>query len=551
MKQLTSTFLKSPWYLFLLAVLLVVSLPATGILYAEVEDTAVAPPSSIGFSQNDDSLPFPPPDLACRLCHGDSEKGIAFPSGETLSVHVDLAVLADSVHGQTEEPIACADCHRPANDYKQPHAPVDSPDLQSYQIEKATLCENCHVAPHPTAHPGADSESPVTCTDCHGGHDLIAADAFLEDGGTAVCIDCHTQSDVFTTNPTVLTSLIQNGFFTNKQHDNDYCLGCHSQPGLEMTFANGDTLSLTISAEDLSNSVHGADNPWQPLECTSCHENYTFPHELVPRSNERAYHLYKYSTCAACHEQNYEKAADSVHGVAIKEGRFEAAVCTDCHGAHDTPVPDEPRERISHTCAQCHSTIFAEYADSVHGDALLSESNPDVPTCIECHGVHNINDPTTALARVRSPQLCAGCHANNELMARYGISTEVFDTYVSDFHGTTVTLFEHQDPTVETNKAVCYDCHGVHNIKAPDDPEAGIKNNLLATCQECHPDATANFSDAWTSHFQPSLEHNPLVYLVNLFYQIIIPFTVGFFVLLILSDIYRRVRMRVQRGARS
>ena len=53
---------------------------------------------------------------------------------------------------------------------------------------------------------------------------------------------------------------------------------------------------------------------------------------------------------------------------------------------------------------------------SIHGDALLTEGNPDVPTCIKCHGVHDINDPTTALARVRSPQLCADCHADEELM---------------------------------------------------------------------------------------------------------------------------------------
>jgi cytochrome c553 len=155
------------------------------------------------------------------------------------------------------------------------------------------------------------------------------------------------------------------------------------------------------------------------------------------------------------------------------------------------------------------------------------------------------------MARLRSPQLCASCHADEALMTKYEISTEVFDTYVSDFHGTTVTLFEHQDPNAETNKAVCYDCHGVHSIKKPDDPQAGIKNNLLETCQQCHPDATANFSDAWTSHFQPSLEHNPLVYLVNLFYQIVIPLTIAVVGFLILTDVYRRVRERVQRAARS
>ncbi len=518
-------------------------------VYAGGEETAVS--ASPPLAQQSDDDPFPPPNLACRMCHSDTEQELVFPSEEILSMQVDMAVLAGSVHGAAaEDPLICTDCHRPVDDYGQPHVPVDAPDLHSYQIEQAELCENCHVAAHPTRHSGIEEEAPVTCTNCHGGHGAMAADVFLEDGGTAVCVQCHTDNDVFTTDPAILTNLIQQGFFTNQPPDNDDCLACHSQPDMLMTFENGDTLSVTINAEDLHNSVHGVDNEWQPLACTNCHTDYAYPHEPIPVTSEREYHLYKYNACANCHEQNYEKAADSVHGLALEEGVAETAVCTDCHGSHDTPVPDEPRERISHTCEQCHSEIFNEYATSVHGDALLSESNPDVPTCIECHGVHNINDPTTALARLRSPQLCADCHANDELMTEYDISTEVFDTYVADFHGTTVALFEHQDPNTETNKAVCYDCHGVHNIKQTDDPQAGIKNNLLVTCQECHPDATANFSDAWTSHFQPSLEHNPLVYLVNLFYQIVIPFTIGFFALLILTDIYRRVRERLQ-GARS
>jgi hypothetical protein len=93
---------------------------------------------------------------------------------------------------------------------------------------------------------------------------------------------------------------------------------------------------------------------------------------------------------------------------------------------------------------------------------------------------------------------------------------------------------------------VCYDCHGVHNIKRPDDPEAGIKQNLLETCQKCHPDASANFPDAWTSHFPPSLQNNTLVYLVNLFYQIIIPFTLGFLIFLVFTDVYHRIKVLIR-----
>jgi predicted CXXCH cytochrome family protein len=235
---------------------------------------------------------------------------------------------------------------------------------------------------------------------------------------------------------------------------------------------------------------------------------------------------------------------DSVHGEALAEGNEEAAVCTDCHTAHYTLPPDEPRERISHTCGQCHSTIFDEYAQSVHGEALLQEGNPDVAVCTDCHGVHNIANPELAAFRNSSPELCGKCHADEEMMAKYDISTDVFDTYVADFHGTTVTLFELQDPDAPVNKAVCFDCHGVHDIRPPDEPGSGIKENLLETCRKCHPDATENFPDAWTSHFKPSLEHNPMVFLVNWFYKIVIPGTVGFLGLLVFTDVYRRIRKR-------
>ena len=172
----------------------------------------------------------------------------------------------------------------------------------------------------------------------------------------------------------------------------------------------------------------------------------------------------------------------------------------------------------------------------------MGDNNPDVPVCTDCHGVHDINNPTTAEFRLNSPTLCAGCHANKEMMSKYGISTDVFDTYVADFHGTTVTLFEKTDPHQAVDTAVCYDCHGVHDILAPTDANSSvIKENLLTTCRQCHPDANENFPAAWMSHFKPSLDHNPLVYFINMFYAILIPALVGGFGLFIGSDVVRRV----------
>ena len=133
-------------------------------------------------------------------------------------------------------------------------------------------------------------------------------------------------------------------------------------------------------------------------------------------------------------------------------------------------------------------------------------------------------------------------------MTEYGLSTEVLETYISDFHGTTVLLFEEITPDQETNKPVCVDCHGIHDIRATDDPESRvIKENLLTTCQRCHPDATANFPSSWLSHYQPTPEKAPLVFGVNTFYAVIIPTVIGGMLLYIGLDGGRKILNRRRR----
>jgi len=159
-----------------------------------------------------------------------------------------------------------------------------------------------------------------------------------------------------------------------------------------------------------------------------------------------------------------------------------------------------------------------------------------------------------AAFRLSSPKICADCHTNEQIMSKYGLSTQVLQTYVADFHGTTVTLFEKLDPDQQINMPVCYDCHGVHDIRRSDDPEKGlqVKQNLLAACQKCHPDATENFPDAWLSHYIPDRNRYPLVYWVNEFYKYFIPTVLGGMGLFVVSDIYRRwVLDRRRKNAKS
>jgi predicted CXXCH cytochrome family protein len=326
---------------------------------------------------------------------------------------------------------------------------------------------------------------------------------------------------------------------------NAYCLLCHAQPDRVWTLPSGEKLSLTIDPSILAKSVHGDANKKGALACADCHVNHRFPHPVDTSQTVRQFTLERYATCRTCHEDEYTRSQDSVHGAALRSGRLEAAVCVDCHGSHDIQSPAQPRQRISLTCGKCHGAIFDQYRNSVHGKALLAEDNPDVPTCIDCHGVHNIQNPTSALFRVRSPDLCLRCHANTDLMTKYNISTNIHDSYLTDFHGETVALFEQLDPKIATNKAVCYDCHGTHNIqKVTNGNAAPIRENLLTTCQQCHPNATNNFPAAWIGHYPATQEEHPVLYAANRLYGVLTPAVVGLIGFSIISDVYRRVRRR-------
>ena len=319
---------------------------------------------------------------------------------------------------------------------------------------------------------------------------------------------------------------------------NETCLSCHATPGMQTTLPSGEILYLTVDPEVYGHSIHGE----QGYACVQCHTDISeFPHRPLEAETRRDVSLLYYKNCVRCHQDKYDATMDSVHQQALENGNQEAALCIDCHGYHDVTDPSDPRSKSPETCERCHSLIYAEYAESVHGSALIGEGNPDVPTCIDCHGVHNVSGPSNSDFHLFSPQLCAKCHADEELMDKYGISTNVFNSYVSDFHGTTV-IFEQQFEGQETNKPVCIDCHGVHNMHKVDEGESlVIRENLLTTCQRCHPGATSNFTDAWLGHYEPDLNHSPVVYLVDRFYKILIPAVLGFMVLFVFGDASRRL----------
>ncbi len=265
------------------------------------------------------------------------------------------------------------------------------------------------------------------------------------------------------------------------QQTEAYCLSCHENPELSITLPDGEQLSLFISPEMLADSVHSPAG----IECEACHtEITTYPHPEIKYQSARELSRNYYEACKKCHASNYALTLDSMHNQVAEQGNLDAPICTDCHGAHDVQPPDEPRALISHTCGQCHQEINSTYEQSVHGGALIQTDNPDVPVCTDCHGVHNIQDPRTALFRIETPDLCASCHADQELMEKYDLSADVYSLYRTSWHGVDISVYKANWPTIWHDSAVCTDCHGIHNIRQTGDPDSMVTSaNLLARCR--------------------------------------------------------------------
>ena len=121
--------------------------------------------------------------------------------------------------------------------------------------------------------------------------------------------------------------------------------------------------------------------------------------------------------CVMCHgtASNFAGQPDSA-SLVVTEESFEASVhgevgmpCTSCHAGLKFPHPSDPPVV---NCSACHSGIAEQYESSLHGYAL-SRGNTAAPTCIDCHGVHDIlhsTDPNSKASHANTARLCAECH---------------------------------------------------------------------------------------------------------------------------------------------
>ena len=352
---------------------------------------------------------------------------------------------------------------------------------------------------------------------------VLAADAFKNSD----CLDCHLDaSNTRTVNgrQVPLPVFPTNGFAKSVHSDLD-CVDCHAGVKDLVHAANLPPPDCgSCHADELkqyATSIHGMSHAMGAsgaAQCWDCHGS----HEIMPVKDPSS-PVFKFNlaaTCAKCHSnpnltEKYQilhpnaarQYVDSIHGQAmVKMGLVVAPSCADCHGVHDIKRAVDVGSPISHaniakTCGKCHLGIEATYDKSIHGQ-LLAKGDPRGPVCTDCHSAHQIEDPANNNFKAISDERCGKCHADRLIGYR--------DTY----HGKAMALGQ---PNVAPKVAACYDCHGIHNILPPSNPASTLStNNILATCQKCHPGATAKFTE-YKTHANPEDKQGyPLLHIVFL-----------------------------------
>jgi len=118
----------------------------------------------------------------------------------------------------------------------------------------------------------------------------------------------------------------------------------------------------------------------------------------------------------------------SGHGKRLRLfGDDRVAVCTDCHGSHDTLSKENAHSRtyfrnIPDTCGRCHADpelmgayslpaeIVPQYRASIHGRNVLERGDAGSPNCATCHGSHAAAPPGVA----EVGHVCGQCHRQVE-----------------------------------------------------------------------------------------------------------------------------------------
>ena len=244
---------------------------------------------------------------------------------------------------------------------------------------------------------------------------------------------------------------------------------------LERTLQANDCLKCHDSIDSIkfANSVHGFN------ACTSCHSDI-----IDIEKHSEGIHLPKKVNCSICHEKEAGEYITNVHKVAM------GFSCDECHSEpHYLKSWKGDKREIIKKCTSCHEE--ESYVVSGHARAIMKGNN-DSAVCSDCHGLHDTKVLHTTgrtypvKAREFYTRACNRCHSDVELMEKNNLTTIAVKTYHESIHGKIQKL--------GYAAAGCADCHTSHNILPKDDPLSTVnEKNLITVCSRCHDHVNENF----------------------------------------------------------
>ena len=249
------------------------------------------------------------------------------------------------------------------------------------------------------------------------------------------------------------------------------CLGCHDDEVFRVQFGgsihgNNGCASCHADVGNLAAHMSGKEKP-APVNCGSCHRE-------IARSFRKNFHYVQEGFgCTDCHR--------GIHALRKNAADFKVAVirkCTECH-AKD------------------------EYVAFGHAEAVL-KGNRDSASCSDCHGLHDTRayhtTPGTYSGEAREfyTMACEKCHADREMMKRYGVPPDAVRNYEATYHGKVAKI------GYPARVAGCADCHVSHNILPKTDPRSNMyPANLAKNCGRCHAGFKARFVE-----FKPHADYH-------------------------------------------
>lgn len=409
-----------------------------------------------------------------------------------------------------------------------------------------------------------------SCSDCHEGldeDDLPHADPIPPAVGS--CLQCHDDlagSHAFHTGFEGLdaTGVLELGVNCTDCHGRHRIRGLEdaSFPFLPLEQKAACGQCHEIESIHFMQSAHARalqDQVAAAPSCLTCHTSKELTGSNGASVAARKVELAQ--LCMGCHVDNPEVAsqtlyssdfmdsfAHSVHGKALFSGNAEAPSCVDCHGSHDVARASDQishvnRGQVGSSCAQCHEESAGDYLHSIHA-VEFSRGNRDAPVCTDCHGEHNIlatNDPNSPVAPANLAQrVCGECHGSVKLTERYGMTANKLSTFQDSFHGLAT-----RGGAVEAVN--CASCHGYHDVRTEADPESLVHpDNLARTCGQCHEGANERFAQGKVHVSIDRASEEPVLYWIATLYTWGIVLIVGGMFFHNFLDFFKKVRAKAR-----